>query len=243
MEGYFELMFPLVVDEENSFRITYTSQEGAGLSIGKGLYYIDGDNGAGKTTLMNLLALLAGPIGEKVGSTSNGITFMSYNYRGKGFDHIQAAEIREQYFCIFPQKAFFLPVSTRDNYWVLNGRNAQRAALFSAAEYPDLLSGGLQQQILMDIVLDGQKPVWFLDEPMTHLDLARRRYFWQTLWGAWRGNPLLIFFIEHWLSAEIRGDENFELRHRLTVDLEIGSGGEDPGEAAKISSDLPLPQT
>ena len=50
--------------------------------------------------------------------------------------------MRERQFCIFPQKAFFLPVSSRDNYIILNGSDKQKAKSFSSKEYPDLLSGG-----------------------------------------------------------------------------------------------------
>jgi ABC-type lipoprotein export system ATPase subunit len=168
MAYYFEITFPLVLTYDDSFSITFTLEKGSALKFNQGVYYLHGDNGSGKTTFLNMLALTAGRIGRKAAHDKGAIKFNGEAYNRTGFNHIRAAEIRENSFCIFPQKAFFLPVSARDNYMVLNGSDRNKADAFSATEFPDLLSGGQQQKVLMDIVLDPKKPVWFLDEPLTN---------------------------------------------------------------------------
>lgn len=220
MTGCFEIIFPLILTFDGSFKITFSLQKETTLEFKQGLYYLHGDNGAGKTTLLNMLALTTGGIGEAAGTDKGTIKFNGEAYNGKGFNYIRAAEIREKSFCIFPQKAFFLPVSTRDNYMVLNGSDKQKAASFSAHEYPDLLSGGQQQKILMDIVLDEKKPVWFLDEPLSNLDAERRHYFWMTLERAYRKELATIFFIDHQMGEKIKHDKNFENLSRLRVSTE-----------------------
>ncbi len=220
MAGCFEITFPLILTHDASFRITFTLESSDTLEFKQGVYYLQGDNGSGKTTLLNMLALTAGRIGAATGPDKGTIKFNGETYNAKRFNYIRAAEIREKNFCIFPQKAFFLPVSTRDNYMILNGSDRQKAASFSAHEYPDLLSGGQQQKILMDIVLDDKKPVWFLDEPLTNLDAERRHYFWMTLQKAYRQELATVFFIDHWIGKKVKDDKNFEHLNTLRVSTE-----------------------
>lgn len=217
MPSHFEITFPLVLAYNGSFVITFALQQGTTLEFNQGVYYLQGDNGSGKTTFLNLLALTAGHVGAQVNNNTGTIKFNSQAYNGKGFNHIKAAEMRENSFCIFPQKAFFLPVSTRDNYIVLNGSDKQKEAGFSSEEYPDLLSGGQQQKVLMDIVLDEKKSVWFLDEPLANLDAERRHYFWMTLDKAYQKELTIVFFIDHWLGKNIVHDSSF--RHYNTLQV------------------------
>jgi ABC-type multidrug transport system ATPase subunit len=100
---------------------------------------------------------------------------------------------------------------------VLNGSDQKRAETFSRRENPDLLSGGQQQKILMDIVLDEKKPVWFLDEPLSNLDVERRHYFWKSLDSAFQRGVGTIFFIDHWMGAGIKNNTNFRILNTLRV--------------------------
>ncbi|MBU0988399.1 MAG: ATP-binding cassette domain-containing protein [Proteobacteria bacterium] len=217
MQSHFEITFPLIVAYDDVFTISFALQKGSLLEFVQGVYYLHGDNGSGKTTLLNILALTAGSIGGRVPANQGTIKFNRTAYNQKGFNHFKAAELREKYFCIFPQKAFFLPVSTRDNYTILNGSDKQKEAFFSPLEIPDLLSGGQQQKMLMDIVLDEKKAVWFLDEPLTNLDPERRHYFWMTLKKAYQKELKTIFFIDHWMSKKIKNDKNFRHCNTLRV--------------------------
>lgn len=217
MEICFEITSPLVLDCDKSFTMRFETQSGKTLQFKKGMYYLYGENGAGKTTLVNMLALLAGRIGNKGSHYEGTITFNGEAYNGDDFNYIKAGDIREKSFSIFPQKAFFLPISTRDNYIILNGSEKKKEKSFSSQEYPDLLSGGQQQKILMDIVLDEKKPVWFLDEPLTNMDDERRQYFWETLDRAFKKNLNLAFFIDHWMGEEIKNDKDFRLYSTLNV--------------------------
>lgn len=217
MVNYFEITFPLILTYDDSFSITFTLQKGTALKFNQGVYYLHGDNGSGKTTFLNMLALTTGIIGESAGRDKGTISFNGEAYNGKGFNYIRAAEIRENSFCTFPQKAFFLPVSARDNYMVLNGSDRNKADAFSPSEFPDLLSGGQQQKVLMDIVLDPKKPVWFLDEPLTNLDAERRHYFWKTLAKAYQKGLKTAFFIDHWMGKNIMDDRNFRKLSTLRV--------------------------
>ena len=226
MTSLFEVSFPLVLEYHGSIAITFTLEKNSMLTFKKGIYYLHGDNGSGKTSFLNMLALIAGSIGKKGRKNGDGIKFKGRSYNGKDFNHIKAAEIREKYFCIFPQKVFFLPVSTRDNYLVLNGSERKKAGSFSSREYPDLLSGGQQQKILMDIVLDEKKPVWFLDEPLANLDAERRYYFWKILENAYKKKLSAVFYIDHWIGAEIENDKNFRHCNTLRVFLENRQKGE-----------------
>jgi len=219
MKSHFEVTFPLVLDFDGAFNITFGLQKGDFFEFSKGMYFLSGDNGVGKTTFVNLLALIAGQIGEKAKDKGT-IRFNGEAYNRKGFDYLKAADIREKYFCVFPQKTFFLPVSTRDNYIVLNGSEMERAADFSSQESPDLLSGGQQQKRLMDIVLDAKKPVWFLDEPLTNMDVERRLYFWKTMEKAFNKELYIAFFIDHYLDKVIKKDETFQHRRTLSVSME-----------------------
>ena len=216
----FELTFPLALVVADRFWLDFRLVTGRSLHLGEGLYCLQGANGSGKTTLLNLLALTAGRIGPRPGPVPGFIRFDGEAYNGRGFNHIRAAEIRRRHFCIFPQKVFFLPVSTRDNYAILNGSDPARARRFSPREFPAALSGGQQQQTLMDMVLDPAKPVWFLDEPLSNLDAARQRYFWQILAGAWRAQVRMVFFVDHGLQAVIAGDPAFDPVARLRVRAE-----------------------
>lgn len=217
MYSRFEITFPLVLAYDGSFTITFTLQQGSTLEFNKGIYYLQGDNGSGKTTFLNMLALTAGHVGNKNKQAVGTIKFGGQAYNDKDFNHIRAAEMRENCFCIFPQKAFFLPVSTRDNYIVLNGSDKQKEANFSSEEYPDFLSGGQQQKVLMDIVLDEKKAVWFLDEPLANLDAERRHYFWMTLDQAYQKQLSLVFFIDHWMGKNIVNDKGFRHYNTLLV--------------------------
>ncbi len=214
---------------DDSFCITFDSVKDKWMLFNDGIYYLDGDNGAGKTTFINMLALTAGRISKKAIPDRGTVRFNNIAYNGDGLDPLKAADTREKYFCIYPQKAFFLPVSTRDNYLILNGTNPQKAKSFSNHQYPDLLSGGQQQKVLMDIVLDDKKPVWFLDEPLTNLDAERRRYFWKTLRQSYDHALRTIFFIDHWIGAEIKEDTGFTHCNSLQVTLENHQGGKENG--------------
>ncbi|MFC1891962.1 ATP-binding cassette domain-containing protein [Thermodesulfobacteriota bacterium] len=219
MSSYFEITFPLVLNCDESFSIKFNIDKGDSLNFDKGLYYLCGDNGSGKTTFVNMLALIAGQVGSR--TVSNGtIKFNGDDYSQKYFNYLKAAEVREKNFCIFPQKVFFLPVSSRDNYRILNGSDEETAETFSSTESPDLMSGGQQQKILMDIVLDDKKPVWFLDEPLTNMDKERRHYFWERLCNAFTHQLNTAFFIEHWMDTEIRSDNNFNHCGQLHVSSE-----------------------
>lgn len=223
----FEVAFPLLLRCEGGAVLRFSADRDAPLVFGPGLYFICGDNGSGKTSFCNMLALIAGRVGPGTDPRTGGIRFNGEAYNGKGFDGYRAAEIREKSFCIFPQKAFFLPVSSRDNYAILNGRDPSRAAAFSDTQIPDLLSGGQQQKILMDIVLDEHKPVWFLDEPLANLDARRRAYFWQTLYQACRDVPRILFYIDHWMAPVIPGHPRFDHSVTLGVELENAPAARD----------------
>jgi len=225
MKGHFEVTFPRVLDLGGSFSITFTLEKGDRIVFTDGVYYLDGDNGSGKTTFISMLALTAGRIGKHAGAGGGTVVFNDTAYNGSDLDPVTAAEIREKYFCIYPQKAFFLPVSTRDNYMMLNGSDPEKAKRFSSRQFPDLLSGGQQQKVLMDIVLDDKKPVWFLDEPLTNLDAERRQYFWQTLRSGYGKKLNTVFFIDHWMGDDIREKKYFSYYNSLRVVLENRKGG------------------
>ena len=106
MTDCFEVTFPLILETNDGFAITFILEKGSTLEFKTGLYYLSGDNGSGKTTFLNMLALIAGSIGKKTGRSPGGIKFNGEAYRGDKFDYIRAAEIREKSFCIFPQRAF-----------------------------------------------------------------------------------------------------------------------------------------
>ncbi len=217
MANGFKLAFPLIFDCDDSFRISFSLQRGSTLEFTNGMYYVHGDNGSGKTTFLNMLSLIAGFIGKKAESYEGMIKFGEEEYYKNSFNHIKAAKLREKYFCIFPQKVFFLPISTRDNYDILNGTDKTKTNSFSPRESPDLLSGGQQQKILMDIILDSQKPVWFIDEPLTNLDTESRHYFWKTLDRAYQKALSIIFFIDHSMEMEISQDHQFQHYNTLRV--------------------------
>jgi ABC-type multidrug transport system ATPase subunit len=221
----FETEFPLVLDCDGNLALTFALETGSALTFGRGLYFFSGDNGSGKTSFFNMLALIAGQVGRLSVPDGGGIRFNGEAYNDRRFNALRAAEIREKYFCIFPQKAFFLPVSTRDNYMILNGSDPDRAKIFSDRENPDLLSGGQQQKILMDIVLDEKKPVWFLDEPLANLDVQRRYYFWQTLQRAYGQQTSTLFYIDHWMGPVIQQHHAFRRCNGLTVTLESRLAG------------------
>lgn len=178
------------------------------------MYYLCGENGSGKTTFLNIISLITGTIGKKA-SKNGTVIFNKEAYNSRKFNYIKAADIREKYFCIFPQKAFFLPVSIRDNYAILNDSDKSVKQALPSGEFPDLLSGGQQQKILMDILLDDSKPAWFLDEPLTNMDIERRFYFWKRLEQAEKNKVQTIFFIDHWLDSTILMDRDF--RHYSTI--------------------------
>ncbi len=227
MDSHFKITFPLILDSDDSFTVEFVSSKGDSLEFKEGIYYLCGDNGSGKTTFLNMLALIAGNIGKDAANKVS-IIFNGEAYNGDNFNYLRAAEIREKYFCIFPQKAFFLPISTRDNYIILNGTEKDREKSFSSQEYPDLLSGGQQQKILMDIVLDDKKPVWFLDEPLTNMDAERRHYFWMTLDRAYGKGLRIIFFIDHWLDHIIISDPDFQHHGTLGVTMKRYGKGRSP---------------
>jgi ABC-type Mn2+/Zn2+ transport system ATPase subunit len=233
MENLFEIRFPLVLKYDESLSITFTLEKGTSLSFGRGLYYLQGDNGAGKTSFLNMLALTAGCVGKAAENGSNPITFKNIAYGEDGFDYHKAADVREAFFCIFPQKAFFLPVSTRDNYILLNGSKSHPAETFPADEFPDLLSGGQQQKRLMDIILDSDKPVWFLDEPLANLDAERCFYFWKLLDSAFGEGLETIFFTDHRMAAEIEQEMGFD--HCNTLRARMERRGENASEDVPFS--------
>ena len=119
----FKVRFPLGFEEPEGFAIRFETPGTDRLVFGGGLYLLDGPNGAGKSTFLNLLALLVGRIG---GGGPGGVVYDGCDYRDPGFDGLSAADLRERCFAVFPQRAFFLPVSTRDNYRILNGRDPRR---------------------------------------------------------------------------------------------------------------------
>ncbi|MFC1534938.1 ATP-binding cassette domain-containing protein [Thermodesulfobacteriota bacterium] len=219
MQSHFKITFPLILTFGDSSAINFTFKRSDTLEFKTGIYYLCGHNGSGKTTFVNMLSLISGYIGEKVNDMGV-IRFNGEPYNGGDFNYIRAAEIREKYFCIFPQKTFFLPISTRDNYVVLNGTEKEKEESFSSLESPDFLSGGQQQKILMDIVLDEKKPVWFLDEPLTNMDSERRSYFWKTLENAFNKGLLTVFFIDHWMDSVIKSDKDFRYYGTLSSRIE-----------------------
>ena len=221
----FAVTFPLILRCEGDTALTFTLASGENLSFDPGLYFLYGDNGSGKTSFLNMLALIAGQVGKMADGRPGGICYNGEAYGHRRFDCFRAADIREKYFCIFPQKAFFLPVSSRDNYLILNGTDRAKADEFPAGENPDLLSGGQQQKILMDIVLDEKKPVWFLDEPLANLDARRRVYFWQVLHRACTGQSRTLFYIDHWMGPEIKRHPQFTHHNTLHVAVEKGPAG------------------
>jgi ABC-type Fe3+/spermidine/putrescine transport system ATPase subunit len=93
---------------------------------------------------------------------------------------------------------------------------------------PAQLSGGQQQKILMDIILDDKKPVWFLDEPLTNMDSERRHYFWITLDKAYGKGLRIIFFIDHWLDHIIISDPDFQHHSTLGVTMKRYGKGRSP---------------
>jgi len=216
MDGRFEITFPLVLDWDGALGISFSLESGNAIDLGHGLVYLKGDNGSGKTSFVNLLSLTAGRIGCG-GSEGGTIRFNETVYSEKGFDHLAAAKLRETYFSIFPQKTFFLPVSVRENYLLLNGSDPEKARRFSGLQMPDLLSGGQQQKILMDIVLDVRRPVWFLDEPLSNLDAGRRLYFWKTLKKGFDRRLQTAFFIDHSMGEQIASDSQFHRVNTLRV--------------------------
>jgi len=226
MDSRFDVMFPLVLEWDGLFSITFTLKKSGRMAFTDGIYYLEGDNGSGKTTFLSLLSLTAGIIGKQIGKNRGNIAFNGTSYHGKAFGPVRAAQIREKYFCVFPQKAFFLPVSTRDNYMILNGSDPEKAKTFPADQLPDLLSGGQQQKVLMEIVLDEKRPVWFLDEPLTNLDVERRHYFWTILQNAFEKELRTIFFIDHQMRETIKSDPDFFLVNTLRVFMEnrLGHG-------------------
>ncbi len=234
MHGRFEVIFPLVLEWDDSFSITFDAPGDERMVFTDGIYYLEGDNGSGKTTFINMLALITGRISKKAIAGRGTARFNDTAYNGGGLDPLRAAEIREKYFCIYPQKAFFLPISTRDNYLILNGTDPEKARHFSDRQFPDLLSGGQQQKVLMDIVLDDKKPVWFLDEPLTNLDAERRSYFWKTLRQGYAQALRTIFFVDHWIGAEIKEDPDFNLINTLQATLKNNQGKQVVTETKQI---------
>lgn len=236
MEGAFCLQFPLGFEEPEGFAIRFEAQGEAVLTFGRGLYLLDGPNGAGKSSFLNLLALLVGRIGPDRGKDRGRIVYDGVDYTAPAFDSLRAADLREARFAIFPQKAFFLPVSTRDNYRILNGRDPGRALTFSDRERPQQLSGGQQQQVLMRIVLDPEKPVWFLDEPLANLDRRRRLAFWRHLDAGWCRGVGTFFFIDHLLAALVRKDKGFASygRLRVTTTHRAAGGAADEVKAIRL---------
>ena len=219
MDCCFEITFPLVLECSSTFSISFDLKAGPKLELNKGIYFFKGDNGSGKTSFLNMISLVAGSIGPKSTANSGNIQFNNKDYNKDKFTHIRAAEMREKYFCIFPQKVFFLPVSSYDNYKMLNGSDQLKAKVFSKSEYPDYLSGGQQQKLLMDIVLDEKKPVWFLDEPLANLDKKMRCYFWKTLDNAYKKELKTICYIDHWLGEEIESNIDFHYYNSLQVSV------------------------
>lgn len=220
MTRLLEATFPLVLDWDESCRITFALQGGRRMAFDDGLTYIAGDNGSGKTSFLALLSLTAGELGPRPGQDRGTVVFDGTAYDEPGFDAVRAADIRERHFGIFPQKVFFLPVSTRDNYRILNGRDPDRARRFSDREYPSLLSGGQQQERLMEIVLDESKPLWFLDEPLTHLDAERRLLFWRKLETAVRNGLRSVLMVDHRMAGAVRREPEFRHVHTLRATVE-----------------------
>jgi len=205
-----EATFPLVLSWDEDYRLTFVLRNGRHIRFEAGCYFLVGDNGSGKTSFLSMLSLTAGTLGPRGPDNPGSVRFMGTAYNERGFDAIRAAEIRERYYAIFPQKVFFLPVSSRDNYRILNGRDPAKAESFSENEYPHWLSGGEQQERLMEIVLDEDKPIWFLDEPLTHLDTERRLVFWRKLEKALQGGLRTVFLVDHWMAGAVRENSGFE---------------------------------
>jgi len=216
LDSKFNITFPLTLNYDNRSSIKFECSAKSDLTFKRGIYYLCGDNGSGKTTFINIIALITGTIGKKAAKNGT-VRFNGEAYNGKKFNYLRAADIREKYFCIFPQKAFFLPVSTRDNYTILNGSDKTKKQALSSDEFPDLLSGGQQQRILIDILLDDYKPVWFLDEPLTNMDIERRHYFWKCLINAINKKVNTMFFIDHWLDSSILMDKDFYRHATITA--------------------------
>jgi ABC-type nitrate/sulfonate/bicarbonate transport system ATPase subunit len=205
---------------DEACRLTFVLRRGRRLRFTSGFYYLVGDNGSGKTSFLNLMSLTAGTLGPTGPESRGTVSFNGTAYNDRGFDAVKAAKIRQRYYGIFPQKVFFLPVSSRDNYRILNGRDPAITRRFSKSELPDRLSGGQQQERLMEIVLDDEKPIWFLDEPLTHLDAERRLVFWRKLEKALQKGLQTVLMVDHWIAEAIRGLPELERVNTLRMYME-----------------------
>ena len=71
MSGRFEVIFPLVMEWDNSFSITFEACAGERMVFSDGIYYLEGDNGSGKTTLAKVLSRCMGLEFRRVQFTSD----------------------------------------------------------------------------------------------------------------------------------------------------------------------------
>lgn len=186
------------------------------LEFSDGIYYLDGENGSGKSTFLSILALTSGTVG--MGYSRNDVfrgspaTIKFEDRHGEVYDmrlidSLDAADIRERHFCIFPQRVYLFPgLSSWLNNKLLNGDRGTRA--FSKDEYPDTLSAGRKQIRSIEILLnDPNRRVWFLDEAFSSLHRDSRSTTLKHIEVQFCGTRHKIaFIVDHSLSIAAEQD-------------------------------------
>jgi len=207
----FTVTFPLTLNFRNKCSLTFDLSKKKtefAQTFPEGFYYIEGSNGSGKSSFLSMLALLAGSIGKRDEKKFGGIQFSEYLYSHNEFDINEAATIREKYFCIFTQEVFFLPgITTLKNYSIFN--ETGKTSNIPENEYPNLLSGGQQQNRYIQMIFQPKKSVWFLDEPFNNMDNNNKLVFWELLKKIVSKPSKTFFLIDHSMNNHIK-DEYFE---------------------------------